>query len=72
MLTATVPASRMLSTMNSGFGCKPENEVVVLGGEDEVQSWAWPGTNLVSNPDLLPPNSPGDMLQTKLWHEVKA
>jgi hypothetical protein len=36
VLTATVPADRVLSTPSSGFGCFNENEVVVLGGTDHV------------------------------------
>jgi hypothetical protein len=36
VLTATVPASRVLSTPNTGIGCLSEAEVVILGGDLEV------------------------------------
>lgn len=38
VLSATVPASRILSTPFSGTGCLKEREFVVLGGEDKVFS----------------------------------
>ena len=54
--------------MNSGWGCKPEKEVVVLGGKDEVSSWAWYG----GDRNGYPPSEPGDLLQTKsLWVELE-
>jgi hypothetical protein len=34
ILEARVPANRILSTAQTGFGCKDEAELVVLGGED--------------------------------------
>jgi len=61
MLAATVPASRILSTMDSGWGCKDEKEVVVLGGKDEVNSWAWYANH------GFPPSEPGDLVHTKTW-----
>jgi len=62
MLAATVPASRILSTMDSGWGCKDEKEVVVLGGKDEVNSWAWYG----GDKEGFPPSEPGDLVHTKI------
>jgi hypothetical protein len=35
--SAVVPADRILSTPSSGFGCRGESEIVVLGGTDTVE-----------------------------------
>jgi GNAT superfamily N-acetyltransferase len=69
MIAATVPAERILSTINSGFGAKPENEVVVLGGEDEVTAWAW----YAGDRDANPPYSAGELIRTKLavWRALE-
>jgi GNAT superfamily N-acetyltransferase len=61
MMAATVPASRILSTMKTGVGCKPEKEVVVLGGKDTVAANAW-GTGGLTP---APPTALA-LIQTKL------
>jgi hypothetical protein len=42
MIQAEVPRERILSTCQTGFGCKVESEMVVLGGKENVKSLAIP------------------------------
>jgi len=38
VMSAEIPAARILSTAKTGFGSKNENEAVVLGGQDKVNA----------------------------------
>lgn len=41
VIAARVPKERILSTCQTGFGCKNEAEAVVLGGKDRMTALTW-------------------------------
>jgi len=55
VMAVRVPRSRIMGTCQTGFGCKDEAEMIVLGGIDDsrVVSWSgWEGTGDIVKPSL--------------------
>ena len=53
VLIAKVPVERILSTAETGWGCKAEEEMVVLGGSMSTKYVAWNTSGKTYNVDML-------------------